>query len=171
MNLTCGLTQYVFEQSCETTFSSPPRLYLNQSEFTTLRPQTNLDSSVIDIFADILTDIERKKSKPLNWYLPVMFSNVALNSGDLCSFLNFVELHQICENYMPHLIYCEKLLAMEKLFKDVIMFTKFSRRMARNIQLQPNGYDCGIFVIKYMQQSDNYVGKILHFRYGNLQTR
>ncbi|KAI9112858.1 hypothetical protein K1719_016175 [Acacia pycnantha] len=29
--------------------------------------------------------------------------------------------------------------------------------MADDILLQPNGFDCGVFVINYMQQSDNYV--------------
>ncbi|XP_054817485.1 uncharacterized protein LOC129317150 isoform X2 [Prosopis cineraria] len=187
------LIQYVFEQSCEIIFSSPPRLYLNQSEFTTLRPQTHLDSS-----------------------------NVALNGDDASSFLNFVERHKMRKHYMPDSIFCEKifipvyigksslghfylyiinmrnqeveiwdslcdqfmnkterdqitqklLLAMEKLFKDVIMFTKFPcRGIARNIALQPNGYDCGIFVIRYMQQLDNYVRQNPSFQFDSDEER
>ncbi|XP_028804041.1 disease resistance protein RPH8A-like [Neltuma alba] len=179
------LIQYVFERlsdRCEI-FSSH-RSFLYQSQLTTLRPRAHLDSWVIDIFADIFTDNERRnKSKVSNWYLPVMFSNVALNSGDVSSFLDFVGRHNMIDNYMWDLVDCEKnqeveiwdslcdrftdkierdqtieklLLAMDNLFENV-MFTKFDRRMASNILLQRNGHDCGIFVINYMQQSDHYV--------------
>ncbi|KAI9081410.1 hypothetical protein K1719_036556 [Acacia pycnantha] len=48
------------------------------------------------------------------------------------------------------------LIAMGKLFEKV-PFTEFHLKMADNILLQPNGFDCGVFVINYMQQSDNYV--------------
>ncbi|XP_054817733.1 uncharacterized protein LOC129317432 [Prosopis cineraria] len=184
------LIQYVFEQSCdETIFSSPPRLYLNQYEFTTLRPQTCLDSLVIDVFVDILTDTERKKSKLLNWYLPVMFSHVAFNSGDLSLFLDFVARHKwkrttcltpyilrriklLKYGILFAIILWMKLLAMEKLFGDVA-FAKFHQRMASNISLQPNdnGYDCGIFVIKYMQQSDNYVSQNPSFQFDSNKER
>ncbi|XP_054817664.1 uncharacterized protein LOC129317347 [Prosopis cineraria] len=113
------LIQYVFEQSCsdEKIFSSP-RLHLTQSDFITLRPEADLNSWVIDIFVYILTETERKKSKPLNLYLPVMFSNEALKS-DVSSFLNFVERHNMRENYMFHLNYCEKVLCYSLLVVDV----------------------------------------------------
>ncbi|XP_054817696.1 uncharacterized protein LOC129317390 [Prosopis cineraria] len=164
------LIQYVFEQSCsdEKIFSSP-RLHLTQSDFITLRPEADLNSWVIDIFVYILTETERKKSKPLNLYLPVMFSNEALKS-DVSSFLNFVERHNMRENYMFHLNYCEKLLAMDK-FLGVAVFTKFLWTMAINIPLQPNGYDCGIFVIKYMQQSDNFVRQNPSFQFDSNKER
>ncbi|XP_028769969.1 probable disease resistance protein At4g27220 [Neltuma alba] len=201
------LIQYVFERlsdRCEI-FSSH-RSFLYQSQLTTLRPGAHLDSSVIDFFADILTDNERRnKSKVSNWYLPVMFSK-ALDSGDVSFFLDFVQRNNMRDNYMSESVDCEKifipvhveknscghyylyiihtknqeveiwdslcdrfmdetkrdqttenlLLAMDNLFENV-MFTKFDRRMASNILLQPNGHDCGIFVINYMQQSDHYV--------------
>ncbi|XP_054790651.1 putative ubiquitin-like-specific protease 1B [Prosopis cineraria] len=218
------LIQYVFEQSRsdETIFSSP-RLHLKQSEFTTLRPETYLDSWVIDIFVYILTEIERNRSKPLNCYVPVIFSNKALQS-DVSSFLKFVERHNMRENYMFDLKYCEKvlsiyiipvhveknrcghfylyiihvedqvveiwdslrdqfmdktereqitkkiLLVMETLFEDV-MSTKFHWRMASNIQSQSNGYDCGVFVIKYMQQLDNYVRQNPSFQFDSNKER
>ncbi|KAK4253628.1 hypothetical protein QN277_010276 [Acacia crassicarpa] len=181
-----------------------PLSHLTQEEFITLKPETSLDSLVIDVFVEILTDIERKKNtKPLNWYLPVTFSDAALK-GKVSHFLNFVHCQKITENYMSDLESCDKifipihvgarpnghfylyiidlknkeieiwdslpntfeaeieettkklLIAMEKLFEKVT-FTEFHLKMADHILLQPNGYDCGVFVINYMHQSDNYV--------------
>ncbi|KAI9104218.1 hypothetical protein K1719_023054 [Acacia pycnantha] len=55
-----------------------PLSYLTQEAFITLKPETSLDSVVIDTFVEILTDIERKKkTMPLNWYLPVTFSVIS----------------------------------------------------------------------------------------------
>ncbi|XP_054819754.1 disease resistance protein RPS5-like isoform X2 [Prosopis cineraria] len=62
------------------------------------------------------------------------------------------------------------LLAMDK-FLGVAMFTKFLWTMAINIPLQPNGYDCGIFVIKYMQQSDNFVRQNPSFQFDSNKER
>ncbi|KAI9078159.1 hypothetical protein K1719_039927 [Acacia pycnantha] len=181
-----------------------PLSYLTQEQFITLKPETSLDSLVIDTFVEILTDIERKKkTMPWNWYLPVTYSDAALKGKD-CYFLNFVHCQKITENYMSDLESCDKiyipvhvgarpnghyylyiihlknkeieiwdslpntseaeieettkklLIAMEKLFEKV-SFTKFHLKMADNILLQPNGFDGGVFVINYMQQSDNYV--------------
>ncbi|XP_028804826.1 disease resistance protein At4g27190-like [Neltuma alba] len=43
--------------------------------------------------------------------------------------------------------------------------------MKSNIQLQPNGYDCGIFVINYMQQLSNYVRKEPSFQLDSHEER
>ncbi|KAI9104172.1 hypothetical protein K1719_023008 [Acacia pycnantha] len=198
------MKRYVFE--ClrpEDRVIISPLSHLTQEEFITLKPETYLDSLVIDTFVEILTDIERKKKTlPLNWYLPVTFSEAA--KGNVSYFLNFVHCQKVKENYMSDLESCDKifipvrvgarlnghfylyiihlkskeieiwdslpdtfeteieettkklLIAMEKLFKKVT-FTEFHLKKANDIRLQPNGYDCGVFVINYMQQSDNYV--------------
>ncbi|XP_054818557.1 uncharacterized protein LOC129318064 isoform X2 [Prosopis cineraria] len=114
------LIEYVFEHASKIciVFSSS-RSFLNQSQFTSLGPRAYLDSSVIDTFADILTYIERKKSKHLNWYLPVTFSNVALSSGDVSSFVDFVERQKMKENYMSDFINnCEKIFIPVRVEKN-----------------------------------------------------
>ncbi|XP_028804829.1 uncharacterized protein LOC114759755 isoform X2 [Neltuma alba] len=167
------LIQYVFEnyssERC-TPFRSS-HLHLPQSQLITLRPETHLDSGIIDVFAGILTESERRKrSKPVNWYLPVMFSSAAL-SDDASSFLDFVERQKLKETYMfDDLKDCEKLLAMERLFGDGT-FKEFYSRIMRNIPLQPNGHDCGIFVINYMQQLDNYVREKPLFQFDSTEER
>ncbi|XP_028774374.1 uncharacterized protein LOC114731386 [Neltuma alba] len=45
---------------------------------------------------------------------------------------------------------------MEKLIVNVA-FTKFRSKMENAILPQRNGFDCGIFVMKFMEQPDNYV--------------
>ncbi|KAI9104183.1 hypothetical protein K1719_023019 [Acacia pycnantha] len=188
-----------------------PLSYFTQEAFITLKPEISLDSVVIDTFVEILTDIERKKKTvPLNWYLPVTFSDAALKEK-VSSFLNLVHGLKITENYMSDLESCEKifipvhvgarpnehlylhiihlknkeieiwdslpntseaekkettaklLIAMEKLFEKVT-FPEFHLKMADDILLQPNGFDCGVFVINYMQQSDNYVKRDIAFQ-------
>ncbi|XP_028769962.1 uncharacterized protein LOC114727420 [Neltuma alba] len=80
----------------------------------------------------------------------------------LCDqFMDETERNQTTENL---------LLAVDNLFGNV-MFTKFGRRMASNILLQPNGYDCGIFVINYMQQSDHYVTQNTLFQFDSDKER
>ncbi|KAI9078149.1 hypothetical protein K1719_039917 [Acacia pycnantha] len=195
-----------------------PLSYLTQKELITLQPETSLDSSVIDTFVEILTDIERKKkAMPSNWYLPVTFSDAALK-GKLSHFLNFVHFQKITENYMSDLESCDKIfipvhvgerpnghfylyiihlknkeieiwdsllntseaeieettkklsIAMEKLFEKVT-FTEFHLKMADDILLQPNGFDCGVFVINYMLQSDNYVRRDSSFQFDSQKER
>ncbi|KAI9104261.1 hypothetical protein K1719_023097 [Acacia pycnantha] len=195
-----------------------PLSYLTQEELITLKPETSLDSLVIDTFVEILTDIERKKkTMPLNWYLPVTFSDAALKAK-VSYFLNFVHCQKIKENYMSDLESCDKifipvhfgarpnghfylyiihlknkdielwdslpntseaeieetttklLIAMEKLFEKVT-FTEFHLKMADDILLQPNGFDCGVFVINYMQQSDNYVKRDSSFQFDSKNER
>ncbi|KAI9078130.1 hypothetical protein K1719_039898 [Acacia pycnantha] len=213
------MKRYVFE--ClrpEDKVIVSPLSYLTREEFITLKPKTNLDSLVIDTFVEILTDIERKKKTlPLNWYLPVTFSEEALK-GNVSYFLNFVHRQKITENYMSDLESCDKifipvhygarrnghfylyiihlknkeieiwdslpntteaeksetteklLTAMEKLFEKVA-FTEFRRKMADDILSQPNGFDCGVFVINYMQQSDNYVKRDSSFQFDSQKER
>ncbi|KAI9104244.1 hypothetical protein K1719_023080 [Acacia pycnantha] len=195
-----------------------PLSHLTQDEFITLKPETYLDSLVIDTFVEILTDFEqKKKTMPLNWYLPVTFSDAALK-GEVGYFLNFVHCQKMKENYMSDLESCEKifipvhvgarpnghfylyiihlknkeieiwdslhntseaeieettkklLTAMEKLFEKVT-FTEFHRKMADDILLQPNEFDCGVFVINYMQQSDNYVKRESSFQFDSQRER
>ncbi|KAI9078154.1 hypothetical protein K1719_039922 [Acacia pycnantha] len=237
------MKRYVFE--ClrpEDTVIISPLSHLTQEEFITLKPETYLDSLVIDTFVEILTDIERKKkTMPLNWYLPVTFSEAA--KVTVSYLLNFVHCQKMKENYMSDLEYCEKifvpvhvgerpnghfylyiihlknkeieiwdslpntfeaeieettkklliateiwdclpntfeaeieettkklLIAMEKLFKKVT-FTEFHLKKANDIRLQPNGYDCGVFVINYMQQSDNYVKRNPSFQFDSQKER
>ncbi|KAK4253627.1 hypothetical protein QN277_010275 [Acacia crassicarpa] len=172
-----------------------PLSYLTQEGFITLKPETSLDSLVIDTFVEILNDIERKnKTTPSNWYLPVTFSDAAIK-GKVSHFLNFVHCQKITENYMSDLESCEKnkeieiwdslsntseaeieettkklLIAMEKLFEQVT-FTEFHWKMVDDILLQPNGFDCGVFVINYMQQSDNYVMRDSSFQFDSQKER
>ncbi|KAI9104184.1 hypothetical protein K1719_023020 [Acacia pycnantha] len=215
------MKRYVFEclRPEDRVFVSPLS-YLTQQYFITLEPETPLDSFVIDVFVEILTVIERKKkTMPLNWYLPVTFSDKALedNEGRL---LHFVHCQKMKENYMSDLESCEKifipvhvgarpnghfhlyiihiknkkieiwdslpntseaeigreettkklLLALEKLFEEAVLFTKFHLKMANDILLQFNGFDSGIFVINYMQQSDNYVKRNPLFQYTVLRS-
>ncbi|XP_054817660.1 putative disease resistance protein At5g05400 [Prosopis cineraria] len=162
-------------------------------------------------FLSLMTFFRKKTS--------FIHKNKALQS-DVSSFLKFVERHNMRENYMFDLKYCEKifipvhveknrcghfylyiihvedqvveiwdslrdqfmdktereqitkkiLLVMETLFEDV-MSTKFHWRMASNIQSQSNGYDCGVFVIKYMQQLDNYVRQNPSFQFDSNKER
>ncbi|KAI9104213.1 hypothetical protein K1719_023049 [Acacia pycnantha] len=167
------MTRYVFE--ClrpEDKVIVSPFSYLTQEAFITLKPETSLDSVVIDTFVEILTDIERKKKTlPLNWYLPVTFSDAALK-GKVSYFLNFVHCQKIKENYMSDLESCDKSIAMEKLFEKVT-FTEFHRKTADDILLQPNGcrFYCGVFVINYMQQSDNYVKRDSSFQFDSKKER
>ncbi|KAI9078140.1 hypothetical protein K1719_039908 [Acacia pycnantha] len=212
-------TRYVFE--ClrpEDKVIVSPLSYLTQEAFITLKPETSLDSVVIDTFVEILTDIERKKKTlPLNWYLPVTFSDATLK-GKVSYLLNFVHCQKIKENYMSDLESCDKifipvhvgarpnehfylyiihlknkeievwdslpntseakieeatkklLIAMEKLFEKVT-FTEFHSKKADDILLQPNGFDCGVFVINYMQQSDNYVKRDSSFQFDSQKER
>ncbi|KAI9078110.1 hypothetical protein K1719_039878 [Acacia pycnantha] len=48
--------------------------------------------------------------------------------------------------------------AMELLFKQKNgAFSDYQKEMANDILFQDNGFDCGVFVINYIPQSDNYV--------------
>ncbi|XP_028798381.1 probable disease resistance protein At4g27220 [Neltuma alba] len=213
---------YVFEcLSPEDRVFRSPLSYLSQEELATLRPGAFLDSLVIDIFAEMLTHVERKKKiTPSNWYLPVTFSEAALKCS-IGRFLDFVHRQKIRENHMSDLESCEKvfipvhigakpngghfylyiihlkneeieiwdsllnkfvaepkrneitkkvLLAMEKLFVKVA-FTKFRSKMANDILLQPNEIDCGIFVVKFMEQSHNYVKRNSLFQFDSKKER
>ncbi|KAI9078142.1 hypothetical protein K1719_039910 [Acacia pycnantha] len=196
--------QYVFEclSPTDKVYDSG-RLNLNQKDFFTLKPRAFLDSSVIDVFVEILTESEKNKATPSNWYLPVMFSTAALVC-DEHNFKDFVHGHKMREDYIfdqesPEKVFIpvhveqgtghfylyifhlnkkvveiwdsaptflaetardettkKLLIAMGILFEKVT-FTEFHRKMADDILLQRNGFDCGVFVINYMQQSDNYV--------------
>ncbi|KAI9104200.1 hypothetical protein K1719_023036 [Acacia pycnantha] len=211
--------QYVFEclSPTDKVYESG-RLNLNQKEFSTLKPGTFLDSLVIDIFVEILTESEKKKATPSNCYLPVMFSTAALVC-DEHNFKDFVHRHKMGENYIfdqesPEKVFIpvhtvqethghfylyifhlnkkvveiwdslptfvaktdrdettkKLLIAMEKLFEKVT-FTEFHWKMANDILLQPNRFDCGVFVINYMQQSDNYVKRDSSFQFDSQKER
>ncbi|KAI9078112.1 hypothetical protein K1719_039880 [Acacia pycnantha] len=43
--------------------------------------------------------------------------------------------------------------------------------MANDILLKPNGFDCGIFVIKFMEESDNYVKRNSLFQFDSKKER
>ncbi|XP_028777880.1 probable disease resistance protein At4g27220 [Neltuma alba] len=62
------------------------------------------------------------------------------------------------------------LLAMEKLFVNVA-FTGFRSKMKTDILKQPNGFDCGIFVMKFTEQSYNYVKINPSFQFGSEKER
>ncbi|KAK4253631.1 hypothetical protein QN277_010279 [Acacia crassicarpa] len=213
--------QYVFEclSPTDKVYESG-RLYLNQKEFITLKPGTFLDSWVIDIFVGILTESEKKKATPSNWYLPVMFSTAALVC-DEHNFKDFVHRHKMRENYIfdqesPKKVFIpvhigqkrhghfylyifhlnkkvveiwdslptfvaetdrdettKKLFfAIEILFKQKKgAFSDYQTEMANNIRSQDNGFDCGVFVINYMQQSDNYVKRDSSFQFNSQKER
>ncbi|XP_028803271.1 disease resistance protein At4g27190-like [Neltuma alba] len=121
----------------------------------------------------MLTHMERKKKiTPSNWFLPVTFSDAALK-GSIADFLDFVHRQKIRENYMFDLKSCEKLLAMEKLFEkfEKVAFTKFRSKMEMDILEQPNAFDCGIFVMKFMEQSENYVKRNSSFQFDSEKER
>ncbi|KAH8484539.1 hypothetical protein H0E87_028850 [Populus deltoides] len=176
--------------------------YLTRSELCTLRPQPCLDDNVISVMSDALTVAERRKKKdPINWYLPICFSEYAYDTSECIS---FAKKHMLRENYMSALFSCEKMyvpvfdeerrhfylfvLHMKKqvveiwdslakssgssvdkrlpnmvaildiLFEDDIQqnypdgwsFASFSVDRSPNVPQQTNGYDCGVYVIKFM---------------------
>ncbi|KAK4253624.1 hypothetical protein QN277_010273 [Acacia crassicarpa] len=163
-----------------------PLSHLTQEEFFTLKPETYLNSMVIDTFVEILTDIERKKKIiPLNWYLPVTFSVFipvlvgARPNGHFYLYIihlknKVVEIWDSCPPFVAEADRDETttklLIAMEKLFEKVT-FTEFHRKMADDIRLQLNGFDCGVFVINYMLQSDNYVKRDSSFKFDSQKER
>ncbi|KAI9104270.1 hypothetical protein K1719_023106 [Acacia pycnantha] len=217
------MIQYVFEclSSRELVFRSP-RFHLTQNEFITLKPGTCLDSWVIDIFVEILTESEKKKATPSNCYLPVMFSTAAL-VRDEHNFKDFVHRLKMRENhifdqespekvFIPvhtgqethghfylYIFYLNKdvieiwdslhnnkfvavterdettkklLFAMEILFeKEKGALSNYKLERANDILLQDNEFDCGVFVIKYMQQSDNYVKRNPLFQFDSQKER
>ncbi|KAI9104177.1 hypothetical protein K1719_023013 [Acacia pycnantha] len=217
------MIQYVFESLSprELVFRSP-RLHLTQNEFITLKPGTWLDPWVIDIFVEILTESEKKKATPSNWYLPVMFSTAALehdehNFKDIVHRLKMRENHIFDQEspekvFIPvhtgqethghfylYILYLNKnvieiwdslpnnkfvaaterdetttklLFAMEILFeKEKGALSNYKLERANDILPQDNGFDCGVFVIKYMQQSDNYVKRNPLFQFDSQKER
>ncbi|KAF7836394.1 putative disease resistance protein [Senna tora] len=188
------LIQYAFNMSLdqrEIVFSSAYS-YLNRFEFTTLKPKSLLDSQVIDTLVENLTNIERKKkNRPLNWYLPVTFSifipiHVQKNAQGHF-YLYIVDLKkqevQILDSLSQFIDKKDRdkttqklLLALDELFIDDITgksgtFTKFHVTISEGVLSQSNEYDCGIFVVNFMQQSDNYVNKIPSFQFHSDEER
>ncbi|KAI9078139.1 hypothetical protein K1719_039907 [Acacia pycnantha] len=134
------MIQYVFESLSprELVFRSP-RLHLTQNEFITLKPGTWLDPWVIDIFVEILTESEKKKATPSNWYLPVMFSTAALER-DEHNFKDFVHRLKMRENHIFDQESPEKLFAMEILFeKEKGALSNYKLERANDILSQDNG--------------------------------
>ncbi|KAF7836391.1 putative disease resistance protein [Senna tora] len=170
------LIHYVFNTplSDEKIFSSSYS-YLKRSEFTTLKPAGLLYSSVIDIFADYLTDIEPKSENTIsNWYLPLMFSIFIPVHREQHYYLYVIHWKesqevQILDSLPGHinkevcdLTTKKLLLALDGLFEEELRgkrwaFKNFSVTKSEDILSQPiKSNDCGIFVINNMQQNANY---------------
>ncbi|KAK9199018.1 hypothetical protein WN944_014205 [Citrus x changshan-huyou] len=124
------------------------------------------DKKIISCYAEYLTRKESLKqdNETRNWFLPTLFGQIVANvSGvstiDRSEIEISVRKHNICEFYMGALKRCEKLHALDLvLLRDIAFnfpsdwyFADFDILYPNNVPIQPNGNDCGLYVMKFME--------------------
>ncbi|KAJ6370507.1 hypothetical protein OIU76_028733 [Salix suchowensis] len=153
--------------------------YLTRGELRSLRPQTWLDDNVLSTMSDAVTLVKKKMKYPVNWYLPISFAENTDDPRKCISFAekhrikeNYMSDLLCCEKVFVPVFDEERnhfflyvlqrlhnlLVSLDALFKDDIdqkyqnvwSFKDFRMERPSNVPQQPNGYDCGVYVIKFM---------------------
>ncbi|GAY54654.1 hypothetical protein CUMW_158440 [Citrus unshiu] len=124
-----------------------------------LNPMRWIHSEIITTITEMLTYEERWKllNSKVNWYLPLQFSTMCKMRGS--NLRRFMEGSNFKKKFMPELSRCSKLAAldfilnedMKSLQYDLKKFSRFEICHCKDIPKQPNGFDCGLYIIMYMQ--------------------
>ncbi|GAY34217.1 hypothetical protein CUMW_276590 [Citrus unshiu] len=129
---------------------------VSRTAMSSLKPTKWIHSDVISMYAEYRT-MEELRNNPVGprvWFLPVYFSNSILHS----TYVNLAPFHRgssWANQFMPNMETCEKL------------------GQNSNLPQQSNGNDCGLYVMRYMDESPavvdhTYKNSILHSTYVNL---
>ncbi|GAY52059.1 hypothetical protein CUMW_139030 [Citrus unshiu] len=112
---------------------------------------------IITMYADYknMKEAEKDVTSPRCWFLPTYYSQAALADW---SSLNFAQAAGFRDRYMGRLDTCEKLASLDfvlrqearALFGNRFSFFNFQICCQAGVPQQPNGFDCGYYVMKYM---------------------
>ncbi|GAY52058.1 hypothetical protein CUMW_139040 [Citrus unshiu] len=98
---------------------------------------------IITMYADYknMKEAEKDVTSPRCWFLPTYYSQAALADW---SSLNFAQAAGFRDRYMGRLDTCEKLASLDFVLRQE------ARALFAGVPQQPNGFDCGYYVMKYM---------------------
>uniref|UniRef100_A0A6N2LE74 Ubiquitin-like protease family profile domain-containing protein n=1 Tax=Salix viminalis TaxID=40686 RepID=A0A6N2LE74_SALVM len=158
--------------------------YLTRGELRSLRPRTWLDDNVLSTMSDAVTLVKKKMKYPVNWYLPISFAVFVpvFDEERNHFFLYVLQLKtQVVEIWDSFAASSQSdwgdrrlhnlLVSLDALFKDDIdqkyqnvwSFKDFRMERPSNVPQQPNGYDCGVYVIKFMVAPEEVTNPVFVF--------
>ncbi|KAI8547680.1 hypothetical protein RHMOL_Rhmol07G0214800 [Rhododendron molle] len=143
---------------------STERFFATPSELCSLKPRVWILDTILNLVAVQMTNAERllyPDKRHFMWYLPVTVSRQILDNPNL----NDCDLKKLCSGYFGDTNFTADLSScsmLEGLHRALLLqygelyqvdVTKFN---IANVERQPlqyeeDGYDCGLFIIKFMQ--------------------
>ncbi|KAK8559862.1 hypothetical protein V6N13_016595 [Hibiscus sabdariffa] len=141
--------------------------YATIDEFESLRPEKWVTSNIIDLSA--LMVAYKSKDMPISTkkcFFPSTFATHILSHE--CTANEVIKFYQCHFNQMGSLSQYDQISCCETLFEDPLMISTLGSPMVpfedlkivvpEGVPFQSNGYDCGMFVIKFMQHlpTENY---------------
>ncbi|KAH9780913.1 hypothetical protein KPL71_008255 [Citrus sinensis] len=155
------LIQYAFDKGgngSEIVVSTDDQ-FISRHNFMSLLPNTALNGEILTMIAYHLTLYEWAKwsDAPINWYLPTIYAQSALTVG--ANVDGFAQAASVGKPFMLDFQSCQKLHSLDSNFhsklppnaKPSTRFIWFPIRSGEGVPKQPNGFDCGIYVIKFME--------------------